>query len=340
MHRTGRRPRAFTIVELIVIISIIGLLMALLIPALNTAQTRGRKLNEANNARSLAMAWNLYGNANNSAAAPGFIAPDVQQNWRVRYEFPFAPDPTNAPSLKDIPPGTAAPWTWRLLSYVDYNAELIWGYRGEATLDVNALVLDPSGDDPGNPLRARNVAYEPAFGYNGYHIGGVWCQPDGESRPRFMLDDAEDINNNPVTVVSRSIANIRRADELVLFAASTRINAAGSFDSFSETEDGWHLVSPPRLGDVTKWRVPPTSDSIVQTANPPTFLPIYRYGESVTVALADGSTAAERHTALLDMQRWVDQATTRDFFFTAGTIECSVNQPGGTIPSDPSNPSD
>lgn len=333
MNRSGRHRRAFTVIELIVIIGIIGLLMAILIPAVNSAQDRSRKLLEGHHARSLTVAWNLYGNTHSSAATPGFLSPEVQQIWRVRYEFPLAPDPAGAPSLKDIPAATAAPWTWRLLSYVDYDFELIWGYRQEDVEDLNALVVDPRGDSLNDPSRARDVAYEPAFGYNGFHVGGVYCIPDGETRPRFALDDAVNTGGNPITVVSRSMSNIKRPDQLVLFSAATRLTDTGPSTSFNPNIAGWHIVTAPDLGEDAQWYSPPAtaqSPTAIQVVASPAYIPLPRHTPVVTAGLADGSTGSFTFAALTDRRHWIDQATERFFSYSAN-IECPVEMPDNNV---------
>jgi len=55
-----RGRRAFTLVELMVVVLIIAVLLALLMPALATARQRGRTVQCMNNHRNLVLAWRLY----------------------------------------------------------------------------------------------------------------------------------------------------------------------------------------------------------------------------------------------------------------------------------------
>ena len=66
-----RKCEAFTLVELLVVIGIIGILMALLMPALAGARKAAQTVQCASNLRQLATGWQMYANANKRISAPG-----------------------------------------------------------------------------------------------------------------------------------------------------------------------------------------------------------------------------------------------------------------------------
>ena len=184
MSLAASRRFAFTIVEILVVVGIMGILLGLLLPALGGAMRKSAKNTEVNSIRQVFYAWQLYGTNNNDSALPGYLEIAVQQprvtgvsrGWGVQYSYPTEPTlPTPgagkvippAPNFAAAGPNIAGPWTWRLLSYLDYAHEIVHGYADESDESIFELVNE-----------AEEISLEPAFGYNGYYLGGYWEMQD------------------------------------------------------------------------------------------------------------------------------------------------------------------
>ena len=113
-HRSG-----FTLVELLVVITIIGILVGLLLPAVNMAREAGRKAACTNNVHQLALALN------NFQAAHGFF-PSAGWGWQ------WTGDP-DRPNGREQPGG----WMYCLLPYIDQDTLWKMGSDGlPATLSA------------------------------------------------------------------------------------------------------------------------------------------------------------------------------------------------------------
>jgi type II secretory pathway pseudopilin PulG len=72
-HRLRQRTTAFTLVEILVVVSIIGLLVALLLPAIQQARESARKTQCANNLKQLGLAMHNYLDSHKSFP-PGYVS--------------------------------------------------------------------------------------------------------------------------------------------------------------------------------------------------------------------------------------------------------------------------
>ena len=262
MNNRHGRNRAFTIVELLVVIGIITILMGMLLPSLQGVQNRSRKAKEITNIRQVGYAWTLYSNGNDSAALPGYLEPqDVQPYWQVTYEYPDG---------SVIPAAFAAPWTWRLLPYLDNALVMVHGYRDLVNHDIvqdwdpAVEVVDPVTHD--NRLLGELIASEPAFGYNAFYVGGWWdemvdvSEPGEEPReiPRYRYwDTSADRNGNgtpePVSVVARYPSQITRPSHMVIFCSSAELSPQ-LYRKWPANRPGAHVAVPPILADQQQWR--------------------------------------------------------------------------------------
>ena len=311
MSRSPKRRCGFTMVELLVVIGIIGLLMAILMPALSGVKKRSRKAAELNNIRQVYFAWSAYAAANDSAAVPGYLdptgTPNVIEKWDLFFEFP---------NHVTIPPEVAAPWTWRLMQYLDYSHEIIHAYREEDDPSLDNMIAE-----------ASLVANEPAFGYNGYYTGGWWTMtlldPTTAPVPVPRFYDAKDIDDgHQLSVVVKSLGQIQRQTDYIAFC-SAGLRGPGDYKKTLDTDPGSFLVTPPNLAEEPQWqamrRPNNAADRIVDAITAlaaQSYIPIGRYTGAAAILYADGHTNSQKPGTLEDARMWINVAETREFTHT------------------------
>jgi len=110
MSRRNRWPRGFTLVELLVVIAIIGVLVALLLPAVQAAREASRRTKCSNHLRQQAIACHTFHDSLGALPSAGRQDSGTGARWNAANPDPFRT-------------GITAFWHWRyqILPYLEQN---------------------------------------------------------------------------------------------------------------------------------------------------------------------------------------------------------------------------
>lgn len=220
MH-TSKSRRAFTLVELLVVIAIIGILVALLLPAVQAAREAARKTSCYNNMKQVGMALHMYHDTHKQLPA-GWIAqlPGTQQSywfgepgwgWCARI-LPFMEQENLQDNLIDFESPISAP------TNAQARLTAVPTFRCPSDIGGPTFVLPAGG-----PYHGSGGGYQPLKLAKGNYMGvfGTWdfhevcepgepdyngCRGDGT----FFLDrgvrlaDITDGTSNTIVVGERS----------------------------------------------------------------------------------------------------------------------------------------
>lgn len=176
MRKTPARRSAFTLVELLVVIAIIGILVALLLPAVQAAREAARRMKCQNSLKQLGLAMH------NHESALGFFPAGYEQ--RVSPNYPAIP---------------AFRWRWsafaQLTPYLEQTAIYNACDLENPLYDQNGNVLNSSGNQlaaqqqvpillcPSDPMSTKKP--DPSFGPTNYVFN---CGSGRNGGPRTLPD--------------------------------------------------------------------------------------------------------------------------------------------------------
>ncbi len=169
------RRRGFTLIELLVVIAIIGVLIALLLPAVQAAREAARRSQCTNNLKQIGLAIHNYHSANdslppagelNSNEYPGFVGTAGPQNFSMKVRI-----------LPFLEQGNA-------YSTVNFDVSAIWGTGPAAPIDgvdinrtirqtkIASFICPSDANEPGTAdPQLPGTSYGENRGLSRYHSG-------------------------------------------------------------------------------------------------------------------------------------------------------------------------
>lgn len=303
-HRAGRPParhsagRAFTLVEMLVVIAVIAALIGLLLAGLQSAQRSGKRTKQMSDLRQVFNGWAQYAGTYGDSLMPGYMDDDVQQSWRVTYKYK---DGTR------IPTQYTRTYPWRLLPYLDGAFPTLFEYL---ELDDDDALKPKNPDGTLNTAGMALVSEQPAFGYNAYYLGGWWTTVN--ATPTLTFGNATWTQSGGTTVQGRVVATklggVTAPDRMIAFCASSFREPGFYKMENDDAVPGAAWVVPTRLGAESIWRPSDgtTFGAMQATFNAPRNAPGSR-GEDLYAAALRG--AGSISTSLLGQVALVGSGT-------------------------------
>jgi prepilin-type N-terminal cleavage/methylation domain-containing protein/prepilin-type processing-associated H-X9-DG protein len=146
--KTNHRATGFTIIELLVVISIIGVLTGLLLPALAAVRNHSNKVRELSAARTLMFGYTLYADDHDGWVMPGYAPGEV---------FDARGNPIENIAVQKR-------YVYKIAPYLDYEM------RDSVLVNVRRKEIDErmvSGED-----ETYWVSVMPSLGLNAQFVGG------------------------------------------------------------------------------------------------------------------------------------------------------------------------
>jgi prepilin-type N-terminal cleavage/methylation domain-containing protein/prepilin-type processing-associated H-X9-DG protein len=149
----AQEKRGFTLVELLVVIAIIGILVALLLPAIQAAREAARRMQCKNNLKNIGLSiHNLYNSYKYFPTGGTQNDPDIRNYLR---DAPTVPNPLSRVGPANGPLEQGLGWMYQILPYLEEGA--VTGIVQQAQLQTTPITLY-------NCPSRRGVTFAPGVG--------------------------------------------------------------------------------------------------------------------------------------------------------------------------------
>ncbi len=182
---TSQKNKAFTLVELLVVIGIIALLISILLPSLNQARRQAALVKCLSNLRQLGVAINMYANDHKGAIIPCVI-------WGLNGEVSSTPAPVPAGAISGATGDSGDSWAFLLVNG-KYLPDPKITFSESTSLTKSTVLICPSVRD----MWMRGFGGLSVSASDGFQrfISRVIRPADG-TKPGLVLETAYGINSN------------------------------------------------------------------------------------------------------------------------------------------------
>lgn len=280
--RRSRGARAFTLVELLVVIGIIAVLIGILLPSLSGARKAAQQAKSLSNLRQLMLAYTSYHQDHKGAVLWGYPPPVV--NGKALTVDSSTGQTFGAP--------VSQRWAWRLVPYVADVWQILYTHQ-------EAPPLPAAGDSDSEAfMKAYHLSMTATYGINSAFVGGHTGLFQG------FNGDKPNVGKH---VVFKS-NEVKDPTKLIVFADSRGVGA----DSFASQEGNFYLTPP--VGSGRNWTV---ERGRIKSLKPGQLmgLPEGRFDRGAAVAFFDGHVETLKPDALDDMTYWANRVTEKEYDF-------------------------